>query len=208
MRDCRVLLAALLLAAAASASAVLATARGNVWLVPEVAQTRLGLVFGEDNATVLAAALGELEHDAEYEITISYSSATPAVLQATFLSALHARGAVETNQIRFSPAEHRTDFVLERDGVPTACVAVRVVASMGGVLHPGLRSHGAVPQFVPVDVVLSKVRFGVPQRALPVLQAAAAIGAAAFVVVWALVARAFSSSKGSSSKSSGKNKQE
>ena len=207
MRDCRTLLAALLLLAVAGASAALDTAK-RVWLVPEVAQTRLALVFGEDNATVLAAPLSELERDAEYEITISYSSATPAVLRATFLSALSARGAVETNQIRFCPAEHRQDFVLERGGVPTACVAVRVVASMGGVLHPGLRSHGAVPQFVPVDVVLSKVRLGVPQRALPVLESAAAVGVAALVGVCAAVACAFRSSKRNSSKNTSKNKQE
>ena len=151
-----------------------------LWLFPEQYKTRIALIFGEKNATVFAMPISMLSADSEYEITISYSSVTPASLSGEFLNRLSDEGierkasrTSDSNQIRFTPSNYEPDVTITLDGVPTECIAIRVVSNMLGVLHPDLYYAGHIPRYVPVDVVLSEVRFGLPQRALPVMGTAA-----------------------------------
>ena len=143
-----------------------------LWLLPEESHSGLAFIFGEENATVLAMPFSSLSVESEYEITISYSSVTPARLTGEFLNTLSEVGVSHnasrtstSNQIRFVPSNYAQDVTMEYNGVPTKCLAIRMVSAMDGVLNPQIYARKLIPAYVPVDVVLSAVSFGLPQRA-------------------------------------------
>lgn len=184
------LLAALVALASAAAAAAAAGDEGNVvWLTPEVVERRVMLQFGEENATTVAIPFAALEADADYVLTVSCSAATPADLHTAVLNGAAATAEVGTewhgeNQLRFSPHTLARDVTLMHAGVPTACAALRVRATMRGVRHPDLPK----PTAVPADLVVSRVRLGLPQRAWPVLATAAAATVVVCIACTVLVA--------------------
>ena len=177
-----------------------------VWLEPEVVARRVVLRFGAANATTVAIPRAALAADADYVLTVSCSAATPADVHTAVLNGARAApGAWHgDNQRRLAPRTLAHDVTLVRAGVPTPCVALRVRAAMRGVRRPGL----PVPAAVLADLVVSRVRLGLPQRAWPVLATAAAAAVVVSAACTVLVARLWTPLPCDSSSSSSSSKDE
>ena len=183
-------LLALLMVGVAAGMETTETTGNVVWLEPEVVARRVVLPFGAANATTVAVPRAALAPGADYVLTVSCSAATPADLHTAVLNGPAAAAGAGggwhgENQLRFAPHTLAADVTLVRAGVPTPCVALRVRAAMRGVLRP----DRPVPTAVPADLVVSRVRLGLPQRAWPVLATAAAAAVVVSAACVVLVAR-------------------